>query len=52
MPINEQASAENNILSEKSIDSSIDDEMLDKIKNIYSEMRKHTHSTYANNQGG
>lgn len=28
-------------VSDNSIDSSIDEEMLDKIKNIYSEMRKH-----------
>ena len=31
--------------SDKSIDSSIDEEMRDKIKNIYCEMRKHTHSS-------
>jgi hypothetical protein len=30
------------VVSDNSIDSSIDEEMLDKIKNIYSEMRKHT----------
>jgi hypothetical protein len=29
------------VISDNSIDSSIDEEMLDKIKNIYSEMRKH-----------
>lgn len=29
------------MVSDHSIDSSIDEEMLDKIKNIYSEMRKH-----------
>ncbi len=45
---------ETNKLSERSQDSSVDEEMLGKIKDIYSEMRKHTGSTqfYALPAGG
>ncbi len=38
---NKKPNAGAGVVSDNSIDSSVDEEMLDKIKNIYSEMRNH-----------